>query len=111
MLQAISAGVCAIADLLVIARALLKASSILLLDEATSALDNNSEAVVQDALNYMIRCLTSFTIAPHLSNVRNAVQILMLEEGRVAESGTHGELIRRRRVNPRSGQEEAGLYA
>jgi ATP-binding cassette subfamily B protein len=94
-----------------IARALLKAPSILLLDEATSALDNKSEAVVQDALNYLMRGRTSFTIAHRLSTVRNADQILVLEEGRVAESGTHGELMRRRRVNPRSGEEEEGLYA
>lgn len=83
-----------------IARAILKDPVILLLDEATSSLDSESEALVQDALNNLMKNRTAFVIAHRLSTIRNADQIIVLEDGRVKESGTHTELINR----------EDGLY-
>jgi ABC-type multidrug transport system fused ATPase/permease subunit len=76
-----------------IARAILKNPAILILDEATSALDSKSEGLVQDALNKLMQNRTSFVIAHRLSTVRNANQILVLDKGTVAESGTHDELM------------------
>ncbi len=76
-----------------IARAILKDPVILLLDEATSALDSESEALVQDALTNLMRNRTSFVIAHRLSTIRNADKIVVMEDGRVKESGTHYELI------------------
>lgn len=76
-----------------IARAILKDPVILLLDEATSSLDSESESLVQDALQNLMKDRTSFVIAHRLSTIRSADQILVLEDGRVKESGTHHELI------------------
>ncbi|MBI5341958.1 MAG: lipid A export permease/ATP-binding protein MsbA [Deltaproteobacteria bacterium] len=78
---------------LAIARALLKDAPILILDEATSALDSESEAVVQEALDTLMAGRTTFVIAHRLSTVRNADRILVVEEGRIVESGTHEELL------------------
>ncbi|MEZ5317016.1 MAG: ATP-binding cassette domain-containing protein [Vicinamibacterales bacterium] len=80
---------------LAIARALLKDSPLLLLDEATSALDAESERLVQEALANLMRNRTTFVIAHRLSTVRRADLIVALEAGRVAEIGTHDELVRR----------------
>lgn len=77
-----------------IARALLRDTPILLLDEATSALDAESEKVVQDALDRLAKGRTTLVIAHRLSTVRNADQILVLEQGELAEAGTHEELIK-----------------
>jgi len=76
-----------------IARAILKDPVILLLDEATSALDSESESLVQEALQNLMKNRTSFVIAHRLSTIRNADKIVVLEDGNVKESGTHHELI------------------
>jgi ABC-type multidrug transport system fused ATPase/permease subunit len=78
-----------------IARAILKDAPILILDEATSALDTDSESVVQEALEDLMRGRTTFVIAHRLSTVRNADVILVIEEGRIIESGGHEELLAR----------------
>ncbi|WP_179381228.1 ABC transporter ATP-binding protein [Jannaschia marina] len=82
-----------------IARALLRDTPILLLDEATSALDTKSERLVQNALNRLSQQRTTLVIAHRLSTIREADEILVLDKGRVAERGTHAELLDR-----------AGLY-
>ncbi|MEW6116970.1 MAG: ABC transporter ATP-binding protein [Nitrospirota bacterium] len=76
-----------------IARALLKNPPLLILDEATSALDAESEALVQDALERLIEGRTTFIIAHRLSTVVRADRILVLKDGRIAESGTHETLM------------------
>jgi subfamily B ATP-binding cassette protein MsbA len=78
---------------LAIARALLKDPPLLILDEATSSLDAESELLVQDALATLMRNRTSFVIAHRLSTVRRADTIVVLERGRVRETGSHDELI------------------
>lgn len=76
-----------------IARALLKNAPILILDEATSALDAVSERLVQDALDHLMKRRTTLVIAHRLSTVQNAHQIALCSDGRVAELGTHSELL------------------
>ena len=76
-----------------IARAILKDPAILILDEATSALDSESERLVQDALDVLMRGRTSFIIAHRLATIREADRIVVLENGTVAESGTHTDLL------------------
>ena len=83
-----------------IARALLKNAPILVLDEATSALDNESERFVQAALDKLMHGQTTLIIAHRLSTIEKADRILVLDDGRIVESGTHAELI-----------ERGGLYA
>jgi subfamily B ATP-binding cassette protein MsbA len=76
-----------------IARALLKNAPVLVLDEATSALDSESERHVQAALETLMRGRTSIVIAHRLSTIERADRIIVLESGRIAEEGTHGELL------------------
>ncbi|HSZ72493.1 MAG TPA: ABC transporter ATP-binding protein [Cytophagaceae bacterium] len=76
-----------------IARAILKNPPILILDEATSALDNESERLVQDALNQLMKNRTSLVIAHRLSTIQNADEILVLEKGSIIEQGNHQELM------------------
>jgi len=80
---------------LAIARALLKDAPLLILDEATSALDTESEHVVQEALDALMRGRTTFVIAHRLSTVRNADVIFVVEDGRIVERGRHDELLSR----------------
>ena len=80
---------------LAIARAMLKDAPILILDEATAALDNASERLVQDALDQLVPDRTTFVIAHRLSTVEHADQILVLDDGRLVEQGTHTELLAR----------------
>jgi ATP-binding cassette subfamily B protein len=83
-----------------IARTLLKDPPILILDEATSALDSRTEAAIQETLHDVAQRRTTIVIAHRLSTVIDADQILVLDQGRVAERGTHAQLLRK-----------GGLYA
>ncbi len=76
-----------------IARAVLRSPRLLILDEATSALDTESELLVQEALSRLMTGRTTFVIAHRLSTIRNAHRILVLDEGRIVESGSHTELM------------------
>jgi len=80
---------------LAIARAMLKDAPILILDEATSALDSESERLIQNALARLMRDRTVLVIAHRLSTVEHADQIVVLEDGRVVERGTHTALLAR----------------
>jgi subfamily B ATP-binding cassette protein MsbA len=75
-----------------IARAILADPRILILDEATSSLDSESEALIQHGLSYLMQGRTTFVIAHRLSTIRKANQILVIEEGRIVERGTHEQL-------------------
>jgi len=78
---------------LAIARAMLKDAPILLLDEATAALDNESERLVQDALHHLMPDRTTLVIAHRLSTIEHADQVLVLDQGRIIEQGTHADLL------------------
>lgn len=81
-----------------IARAILRNPVILILDEATSALDSESERLVQDALNKLMKGRTSVVIAHRLSTIRNADRIFVMDKGQIAETGTHDELINQKGI-------------
>jgi ATP-binding cassette subfamily B protein len=83
-----------------IARLLLKAPAVVILDEATAHLDSESERAIQEAFHSALKGRTSFVIAHRLSTVQQADQILVLNHGRIVESGRHAELI-----------QAGGLYA
>jgi subfamily B ATP-binding cassette protein MsbA len=76
-----------------IGRALLKDAPVLILDEATSALDSRSERRIQDALRELMKNRTTLVIAHRLSTVESADEIVVLDRGRIVESGTHAELL------------------
>jgi len=78
---------------LAIARALLKDAPVLILDEATSALDNESERLIQNALEKLMQNRTTIVIAHRLTTIEKADQILLLDQGRIVEQGSHGELL------------------
>ncbi|HEX9398077.1 MAG TPA: ATP-binding cassette domain-containing protein, partial [Burkholderiales bacterium] len=78
-----------------IARALLKDAPVLLLDEATSALDSESERFIQISLERLMRGRTTFVVAHRLSTIERADRIVVLERGRIVESGRHAELLAR----------------
>ncbi len=79
---------------LAIARALIRDPRVLILDEATSALDTESEALIQEALARLMKGRTTFVVAHRLSTIRNADRIAVLADGRIAEIGTHTELLK-----------------
>lgn len=78
---------------LTIARALLKNPEIMIFDEATSALDNESEILVQEAIERLMKNRTTFVIAHRLSTIRNATKIIVIDKGKIVQVGTHDELI------------------
>ena len=80
-------------QLLTIARAVLANHDILILDEATSSVDTRTEALIQQAMDELMRDRTSFVIAHRLSTIRNADLILVMDEGDIIEQGTHDELL------------------
>jgi ATP-binding cassette subfamily B protein len=82
-------------QLITIARAFLADPSILILDEATSSVDTRTEVQIQEAMNRLRSQRTSFVIAHRLSTIRGADVILVMEQGRIVEQGSHGELLAR----------------
>ena len=81
---------------LAIARAFVKDAPIVILDEATSALDNKSEAIVQEALDNLMKDRTVIVIAHRLSTIQNADKIIVVNDGKIAEEGTHAELLQQK---------------
>jgi ATP-binding cassette, subfamily B, bacterial len=93
---------------LAIARALIRNPRVLILDEATSALDSESEALIQEALERLMKGRTTFVVAHRLSTIRKATRIVALEHGRIAEVGSHHELVTRGGLYARLHSRQAG---
>ena len=93
-----------------IARAILKDAPILVLDEATSALDSESEALIQDALNQLMKGRTSIVIAHRLSTIAGLDRIVVLEDGKIVEQGTHRELLRKKGPYSRLWSRQSGAF-
>jgi len=79
-----------------IARALLKDAPVLVLDEATSALDSGSEALIQQALRGLMESRTAIVVAHRLSTIQNMDRIIVLEDGKITEQGTHTQLLKKK---------------
>jgi subfamily B ATP-binding cassette protein MsbA len=94
---------------LAIARALLRDPEILIFDEATSALDTESEMLVQEAIERLLKGRTTIVIAHRLSTIQNADKILVMEDGRLKERGTHSELLLRNGIYRRLYDLQFGL--
>jgi ATP-binding cassette subfamily B protein len=88
-----------------IARAILKDAPIVLLDEATASLDPENEALIQEAVNVLVATKTLIIIAHRLSTITTADQILVLDEGRLVEQGSHYQLLARKGLYQRFWQE------
>jgi ATP-binding cassette subfamily B protein len=80
-------------QLLAIARAALANPRILILDEATSSVDTRTERLIQNALEKLLKGRTSFVVAHRLSTIRNADQVLVIDDGQIVERGTHASLL------------------
>ncbi len=80
-------------QLVTIARAMIQNAPMLILDEATSSVDTRTEALIQEAMDQLMRGRTSFVIAHRLSTIKNADLILVMKDGDIVESGNHGELL------------------
>jgi len=93
-----------------IARAILKNAPILVLDEATSSLDSESEALIQDALKTLMRGKTSIVIAHRLSTIMQMDRIVVMEDGRIIDQGTHTELLKRQGMYKKLWEIQAGGF-
>ena len=93
-----------------IARAMLKNAPILLLDEATSALDSESEVLIQDALWKLMQNRTAIVIAHRLSTIQKMDRIIVLDEGKIAEQGSHKELLRKNGVYAKLWNHQSGGF-
>ena len=81
-------------QLIALARAILAAPDVIVMDEATSSIDTLTEGLIQRGIESLLSSSTAFVIAHRLSTIRSADRILVIEEGRIVESGTHAELIK-----------------